>query len=79
MMRRNLDNRVELVTPVDDESLKDQLFDTLGRSFADNTNGWRLGSDGVWERPELGPGEQRHGVQDELMEHFRKIDEAFSA
>lgn len=79
MMRRNLDNRVELVTPVDDESLKDQLFDTLGRSFADNTNGWRLGSDGVWERPELDPGEQRHGVQDELMEHFRKIDEAFSA
>jgi polyphosphate kinase len=67
LMPRNLDHRVELVTPVDDPSLQDEMFDVLERSFADNTNAWQLDSDGVWNRiptPEVG----RRSVQDELRE-----------
>lgn len=79
MMRRNLDNRVELVTPVEDESLKDELFDTLERCFADNSNAWELGVDGGWTRLAPPSPEQRRNVQDELMEHFRSVDQAFSA
>ncbi|MFT4049505.1 MAG: polyphosphate kinase 1 [Solirubrobacterales bacterium] len=79
MMRRNLDNRVELVTPVDDEALKDELFDTLERCFADNSNAWELGTDGDWTRLTPPSPDQRRNVQDELMEHFRAADQAFAS
>ena len=41
-MPRNLDNRVELVTPVDDPVLRDDLLDTLERCLADDSNAWEL-------------------------------------
>ena len=43
LMPRNLDNRVELVAPVDDPVLRDDLLDTLERCLADDTNAWELG------------------------------------
>ncbi|MBJ7458767.1 MAG: polyphosphate kinase 1 [Thermoleophilaceae bacterium] len=78
LMRRNLDNRVELVTPVEDEALKDTLFDCLDRSFADNSNAWELGSDGDWKRLAPETPEARRNVQDELMEIYRGHDAAFA-
>ena len=65
LMPRNLDTRVELLTPVLDVSLRDDLTDTLDRSFADNVNMWELGEDGTWTRRLL-DGEPR-SVQRELM------------
>ena len=41
-MPRNLDTRVELLTPIRDESLRADLLDTLDRCFADNVNAWEL-------------------------------------
>jgi polyphosphate kinase len=66
LMPRNLDTRVELVTPVDDPSLREDLLDTLERSLADDSNSWDLGSDNVWRRrtPE---GPEPRSVQRELM------------
>jgi polyphosphate kinase len=67
LMPRNLDHRVELVTPVEDRDLQAELLDVLERCFADNSNAWELGPDGVWTRiptPEVG----RRSVQDELRE-----------
>jgi polyphosphate kinase len=66
LMPRNLDTRVELVTPVDDPALRDDLLDTIERSLADDTNAWDLGSDNVWTRREPDPVEPR-SVQRELM------------
>jgi polyphosphate kinase len=77
LMRRNLDNRVELVTPVEDEALKDQLFDTLERSFADNSNAWELETSGDWRRLAPPTPEERRNVQEELMDIFRAQDAAF--
>jgi polyphosphate kinase len=65
MMPRNLDTRVELLTPVRDESLRADLVDTLERCFADNTNSWELGPDGGWTR--CVPSAQPRSVQRELM------------
>ena len=65
-MPRNLDTRVELVTPVDDPALRDDLLDTLERSLADDTNSWDLGSDGVWRR-RTQQGHEPRSVQRELM------------
>ncbi len=50
LMPRNLDTRVELVSPVEDPILRDDLLDTLERAFADDTHAWELQSDGEWVR-----------------------------
>ncbi len=70
LMPRNLDSRVELVAPIEDETLKAELLDVLERSFADNANAWELGTDGVWTRLSVPEGERR-GVQEELRERHR--------
>jgi polyphosphate kinase len=68
LMPRNLYNRVELIAPVEDEALQDQLIDVLDRAFADNTNSWLLGEDGSWARQSAGEGEEPRNLQSELME-----------
>jgi polyphosphate kinase len=66
LMPRNLDQRVELITPVEDPALRDDLIDTLERSLADDSNAWELDSEGQWTRrtPE---GPEPRSVQRELM------------
>jgi polyphosphate kinase len=49
-MPRNLDTRVELLAPVDDKALRDDVVDVLDRCLADETNAWELDSDGAWTR-----------------------------
>jgi polyphosphate kinase len=66
LMPRNLDTRVELLTPIRDETLRGDLTDTLDRCFADNVNAWDLASDGTWTRRTPGDDEPR-SVQNELM------------
>ena len=76
LMPRNLYNRVELVTPVHDEANREQLTDALDRAFADNTNAWELGADGVWSRRTLN-GDRPRNMQSELIErHLRRAEEA---
>jgi polyphosphate kinase len=76
LMPRNLYNRVELDTPVHDEANREQLTDALDRAFADNTNAWELGADGVWSRRTLN-GDQPRNMQSELIErHLRRAEEA---
>jgi polyphosphate kinase len=65
LMPRNLDTRVELVAPVEDEDLRRQLEDTLDRCLADDTFAWTLDSEGAWHRR---TGHTR-SVHYELMEH----------
>jgi polyphosphate kinase len=64
LMPRNLDTRVELLAPIEDQALRDEVEDTLERSLADDTFAWELRPDDTWER--------RHGgqrsVHRELME-----------
>src|SRR3954471_4834907 len=63
LMPRNLDTRVELLVPVEDESLKAELEDTLDRGLADDSFGWELGPDG-WTRRSGG----ERSVHRELIE-----------
>ena len=73
LMPRNLDTRVELLTPVEDAELQSELEDTLERCFADDTNAWTLDSQGAWNRR---TGRTR-SVHRELME--RTIHQAQQA
>jgi polyphosphate kinase len=75
LMPRNLDTRVELITPVQDEALRDDLLDTLERSLATDVGAWELQSDGTWR--ERAPGDPPRSVQRELMTlHAARAHEA---
>ncbi len=63
-MPRNLDTRVELLTPIERPELQAELEDTLERCLADDTYAWTLASDGSWTRRD---GRTR-SVHNELME-----------
>jgi polyphosphate kinase len=69
LMPRNLYNRVELLTPVEDPRVRADLIYVLDRSLADDTNAWELRQDGSWERRHA-DGEPR-SVQRELMERHQ--------
>ncbi|MBA2505254.1 MAG: polyphosphate kinase 1 [Thermoleophilaceae bacterium] len=64
LMPRNLDDRVELLVPVEYEGLREELEDTLERCFADDTFSWDMQPDGSWERNTGGT----RSVHAELME-----------
>ncbi len=49
-MQRNLDKRVELLTPVDDRESRARLMHILELCFMDTANSWSLLPDGSWEK-----------------------------
>jgi polyphosphate kinase len=49
-MPRNLDRRVEALTPVEDPALQQRLEDILQVTLADDVLAWELGPDAVWTR-----------------------------
>jgi polyphosphate kinase len=53
MMERNLDRRVEALTPVDDPTLKERLRSIVTLMLADDRRAWELGADDTWRRVEL--------------------------
>jgi polyphosphate kinase len=79
LMPRNLESRVELVTPVEDPALRAELLDMLERCFADNANTWVLDSEGEWRRRSPDNG-QRRSVQEEMRErHAARAAEHLAA
>jgi polyphosphate kinase len=48
LMPRNLDRRVEALTPVTAPDLRERLDEILAVGLADDTLAWRLGPDGRW-------------------------------
>jgi polyphosphate kinase len=64
LMGRNLDHRVELLTPLEDLATRAEVMDTLERCFADDANAWDLAADGTWTRRTGGT----RSVHAELME-----------
>jgi polyphosphate kinase len=66
LMPRNLDTRVELLAPVENVALREDLLDALRRCLADDTQAWELGQDGRWTRA-VPDAEQPRDAQAELM------------
>jgi polyphosphate kinase len=64
LMPRNLDKRVELLTPIERPELQAELEDTLQRCLHDDTYAWTQGPDNSWTRRD---GRTR-AVHTELME-----------
>ena len=74
-MRRNLDDRVEVVVPVEDDVARDRLKRTLKFCLEDNRQAWDLGSDGRYTLRWPAPGAKVHAFHDTLMQRARRRTE----
>ena len=66
LMPRNLDRRIEVLTPVENARAKAEIGAILDSAFADTTNTWELGSDSEWTRREA-KAKKTHAHQDAMM------------
>ena len=73
MMARNLDNRVELVAPVEDPVACAEIQTIIDLQLADTALAWELGADGAWRRIRPEPGEAPLNSQEALMERASRL------
>jgi len=66
-MPRNLDARIEAVTPVEDPELRADLDAILDLMLADTAGAWLLDGDGQWTRRARPDGESPFSSQGALM------------
>ncbi|PMB42189.1 polyphosphate kinase 1 [Fischerella thermalis CCMEE 5205] len=71
-MPRNLDRRVEAVTPVEDPKILQNLQNILEIMLADNRQAWELKSDGSYVQRHPGKNEPERHTQNILMEMASK-------
>jgi polyphosphate kinase len=71
LMPRNLDHRLEIVTPVDDTRAQQRLAAVFETLLEDNT-AWRLGADGGWTKLTPKKGERPLNAQQALMRSARR-------
>jgi polyphosphate kinase len=67
LMPRNLDHRIEVLVPVEQGRIRQELQSVLDSVFNDNTSAWELAADGRWTRLSPGKGERPHTHQAWLM------------
>ena len=67
LMPRNLDTWIEVVTPVDDPSLNDQITTVLEDALRDTAGCWLLGPEGAWHRRRPEAEQERFSSQEALM------------
>src|SRR5207248_6988930 len=73
LMPRNLDRRVEAMTPVDGDELRGRLQEILDVNLADDTLAWELGPDGSWTKAPTTEGVNTHRRLQELaLERSRR-------
>jgi polyphosphate kinase len=73
-MYRNLDHRVEAITPIDDPALRLRLADILETMLADHGHAWELEPDGRWlRRRPTDPGNPASDTQDLLMARATRL------
>ncbi len=73
-MPRNLDRRVELLIPIDDEKCRKKLLESLRTYFKDTTNTWVMQPNGTYHR--LIAGEERIRAQKVLYDRTCKVMKA---
>ena len=71
LMTRNLDHRIEVVVPVEQPRLRQELIAIFDSSFADTASSWELGPDGTWTRRKRAKDERAHSHQLNLQRRAR--------
>jgi polyphosphate kinase len=63
LMPRNLDHRIEVVVPVEDVQVRNELEGIFKALLADNSQAWELQADGSWERVSAKKSERKRQAQ----------------
>ena len=71
LMTRNLDRRIEVVVPVEQKRLRQEMVAIFDSAFADTSSSWELAADGTWTRRKRGKGERAHSHQLNLQRRAR--------
>jgi len=72
LMPRNLDHRVEVLVPIEDEALRGELRSTLDALFGETSAAWELRGNGEWERVRPKQDERPRSAQAVLMRRARR-------
>jgi len=67
LMSRNLEHRVEIMFPIQDEKIRNELFETLNAYFRDNCQARVLEFGGAWKRLSPAPDEAAFRVQKDML------------
>ena len=70
LMPRNLDGRIEVLTPVLDKNIRDRIKATLDLQLADNVQSWELLSDGSYKRLSVPKNGKAVDSQSVLAKHY---------
>ncbi|MEJ7792609.1 MAG: polyphosphate kinase 1 [Gaiellaceae bacterium] len=63
LMTRNLDRRIEVLVPVEQPRLRQELTAVFDSAFADNSSSWELNPEGNWSRRLPDKGDRVHDHQ----------------
>jgi polyphosphate kinase len=69
LMQRNLDHRIEVLVPVENTRVRQEISAILDSAFADDVNTWLLGADGAWTRAT--PADKPHSHHATMMRRVR--------
>ena len=72
LMPRNLDHRVEVVTPIEDVGIQAEIAATIETLLSDTAASWELAGDGVWTRVRPKKEERPRSAQATLMRRARR-------
>ena len=72
LMPRNLDHRIEVVTPIEDIGAQSELVAMFDSLLADTACSWELGPDGVWHRVHPKKDDRPRSAQAVLMRRARR-------
>jgi polyphosphate kinase len=75
LMPRNLDTRVELVVPLDQDDVRAEVLEAVELCLADTRNAWELRADGEWERRIPVDGDVRDAQAELMRRHATRADE----
>jgi polyphosphate kinase len=71
LMPRNLDHRIELVTPVEDSRAQNDIVRAFDVLLGDNATAWELSSDGRWMKLRPRKGDRGRAAQQVFMRSAR--------
>ena len=71
-MKRNLESRVEVVAPVESETLRRDLRNLIDVQLSDRRNAWEMQSDGSYVQRKPGNDDEEKGCQQRLIELAQK-------
>ncbi len=73
-MRRNLDRRVEAVTPIEDNKIKKEIKHLLDSYLEANKDSWNMQSDGSYTKNQLLNDKKKY-IQEKIIKQYKKEED----